>query len=163
MPEKGGVSMGQNRTIPKSMSRTGPADTVKAASGKNHSKSAGSISATGIAAAIVAIMPKCPLCWMALAGAAGLDSWVLQGWMRPVAVILLAGALFTLLFVARSRRAYGPFWLALVAALAMYALKFANGPELGVYLSGAALVAASVWNALPERGQECCNAGFGQD
>ena len=119
-------------------------------------RSASGVGAAGLSAAIVAIMPKCPLCWMALASALGLDSWVLQGWMQPIAGVLLVVALGTLLLRARSRRAYGPFWLAVFAAAVMYTLKFGNGPVAGVYAAGAALLLASVWNALPKRASPCC-------
>ena len=111
----------------------------------------GVIGASAISAVLTAIMPKCPICWMALMGALGVSSMINAVWMRPLAVgflLLPIGALFIRI---RLRGGYGPFFLALAGAMAMYLCKFVLFYDPGVYLSGAALIAASIWNVINKR------------
>ena len=102
-------------------------------------------------AALITAMPKCPLCAMALMSALGVGSLVGSTWLQPLSVALLllsAGALF---LRARRLRIYGPLYVGLAASTAIYLCKFIFDYDAGVYLGGAALLGASVWNALPER------------
>ena len=111
----------------------------------------GVIGASAISAVLTAIMPKCPICWMALMGALGVSSMINAVWIRPLAVgflLLPVGALFIRV---RLRGGYGPFFLALAGAMAMYLCKFVLFYDPGVYLSGAALIAASIWNVTNKR------------
>jgi len=110
----------------------------------------GAIGASAISAMLIAIMPKCPICWMALMGALGVSSMINAVWMRPLAVGFLlfpVGALF----IRVQRQRYGPFFLAFAGAVAMYLCKFVLFYDPGVYLSGAALIAASIWNVTNKR------------
>jgi hypothetical protein len=99
---------------------------------------------------LAAAMPKCPICWMALMGALGVGSTIHSDWLRPLAVMFLALPVGALFVRARRRRRYGPFILGLLAATTMYLSKFSFNYDIGAYLSGAALVGASVWNVLPK-------------
>jgi hypothetical protein len=109
------------------------------------------VGVSALAAVLVAATPKCPLCWMALTSALGVGSVVNSAWLQPLAVALLFTSLGVLLARARRRRSYGPFFLGLLAAVAMCVSKFRLDYDVGVYLSGATLIAASVWNAVPGR------------
>jgi hypothetical protein len=106
---------------------------------------------SAVTAILTAALPKCPLCWMTLTGALGVGSLVPSRWMRPVAVAILLLPV-TMLFVrARRLRVYGPFALGLAAAAVMYLCKFSLNYAPGVYLSGATLLGASIWNAVSRR------------
>jgi protein SCO1/2 len=111
----------------------------------------GGIGFATLTTVLIAFMPKCPLCWMALMSALGVGSTINFTWPQPLAVSLLFLSVSALLLRARRRGGYGPFWLGLASALAIYLSKFRLNHDVGVYLSGAALTAASIWNALPKR------------
>jgi hypothetical protein len=64
---------------------------------------------TGILPAFaVAILPKCPLCWMAILGTFGLSSTIGVEWLRPMAALFLLIAVGALGLRARRIHAYGP-------------------------------------------------------
>lgn len=111
------------------------------------------VALSAVTTALVAVMPKCPLCWMALTSALGVGSTINSSWARPLAVALLFLSTGLLFVRARRRGGHGPFYMALAAACAVYLSKFHLGYEAGVYLGGAALVGASVWGAAPRRRQ----------
>lgn len=118
----------------------------------------GNIGFSVLTTILIAAMPKCPICWMALMGALGVTSAINSEWLQPLAVTLLLLSVGALFVRARRRHGYGPFFAGFVAALAMYLCKFEFNYDLGVYLSGAALLGASIWNALPKRrasGAQC--------
>ena len=100
---------------------------------------------------IIAAMPKCPLCWLALMSALGIGSTVNSAWLQPLAAGLLFLLLSVLLVRAHRRRVYGPLCLGVVAAVVLYLSKFRLNNDVGVYLSGATLIGASIWNARPPR------------
>lgn len=116
--------------------------------GKSQTSNVGFSALTTI---LIAAMPKCPLCWMALMSALGVSSTINSNWLQPLAGALLCLSISVLLVRVRHRRGYGPFWLGLVAAGAIYLSKFRLHYDSGVYLSGATLLAAAIWNALPRR------------
>jgi hypothetical protein len=110
----------------------------------------GNIGFSALIAILVAAIPKCPLCWIALMSALGIGSAINSNWLQPLVIALLFLPLCVLLVAARRRRVYGPFFLGLVAATAMYLCKFRLNYDFGVYLSGAILLGASVWNIVPK-------------
>src|SRR5258706_1870305 len=114
-------------------------------------RQSGTIGFSAIPTLLVAAMPKCPICWMALMGALGVGSTINSDWLRPLAVTFLVLPVGALFVRARRRSRYGPFFLGLLAATVMYLCRFSFNYELGAYLSGAALVGASVWNSAPKR------------
>jgi hypothetical protein len=112
----------------------------------------GHIGFSALTTVVIAALPKCPLCWMALMSALGVGSTVNTAWLQPLAAGLLFLLLGVLLARAHRRRSYGALCLGLGAGVALYLSKFRLNNEVGVYLSGAALVGASIWNArLPRR------------
>jgi hypothetical protein len=110
----------------------------------------GNIGFSALIAILVAAIPKCPLCWIALMSALGVGPAINSNWLQPLVVALLFLPVSVLLAGARRRRGYGPFFLGLVAAIAMYLFKFRLNYDFGVYLSGATLLGASVWNIVPK-------------
>ena len=110
-----------------------------------------SIGLSAVPMALTAAMPKCPLCWAALMSAVGVGSAINFQWLHPMAVVLLLVSVGASYFRARRRLGFAAFYLTLVAALTMYLCKFRLNYDFGVYLSGTALFAASIWNALPKR------------
>jgi phosphate/sulfate permease len=86
-------------------------------------------------------------------GALGVGSTISASWLQPVAMGLLLLSLSALLVRARRRHSYAPFVLGLLAAVALYWCKFRLNNDLGVYLSMAMLLAASVWNSVAQSGR----------
>ena len=111
----------------------------------------GAIGLSAIPAMLTAVLPKCPICWMALMGALGVSTTLTAGWLRPLAIFFLLIPVLFLFIRARRRRGYAPFILGVIAASAMYFFKFELFYDPGTYLSGAALVGASIWNATSKR------------
>lgn len=96
---------------------------------------------------LLAIMPKCPLCWIALVSTIGVTWPVSSEWLRSFVVALSLMQLGLLLFGARRSHDYRPFLLGVIAAIALYVCKFRLALDAGVYLSGAILFCAAIWNA----------------
>jgi hypothetical protein len=105
---------------------------------------------------LLAITPKCPLCWMALVGTIGVSWPVSSGWLRSFAIALLLMQLGLLLFGAHRSHDYRPFLLGVGAAVALYVCKFHLELDAGVYLNGATLFGATLWTAklIPHRTSE---------
>src|SRR5688500_2262910 len=115
---------------------------------------------------LLAIMPKCPVCWIALVSAVGLSWPISAGWLRSLTIAFSLVPLGLLLWNAhRSRdyrplllgmvaaialnrsRDYRPLLLGMVAAIALYVCKFRLGLDSGAYLSAAVLFGATLWGA----------------
>ena len=109
------------------------------------------IGLSAIPAMLTACLPKCPICWMALMGALGVSSTLTAGWLRPLAIVFLLIPVSALFIRARRRGGYAPFTLGVIAASAMYFCKFELFYDPGTYVSGVALVGASIWNATSKR------------
>lgn len=99
-------------------------------------------------------MPKCPLCWAALMSALAVGPAIGFQWLRPLAVALLLISIAASFFRSRQRDAFGPFYLTLAAAVSIYLFKFTLNFDAGVYLAGAGLFVASIWNALPRQSRK---------
>lgn len=128
---------------------SGSVGSARAASGWRSSLAA----APGIA---FAFLPNlvCPACWPAYAGllsSIGLGFLLDWRYLLPVTAVFLALALGALAFRARGRRGYRPFAVGLAAAAVVLAGKFAFGSSAAMYGGIAGLVAASIWNAWPQR------------
>jgi hypothetical protein len=75
-------------------------------------------------------------------------SWPLSSvWLRSVVIALSLVPLGLLLFRARRSHDYRPFALGIIAASALYVFKFRLALDAGVYLSGAALFAVTLWSS----------------
>ncbi len=115
-----------------------------------------------------AFLPKlaCPACWPAYAGllsSVGLGFLLDVKYLLPLTTALLALAVGALAYHARMRRGYGPFVLGLAAGGGLLAGKFVYGSHAAMYGGGVLLVAASVWNAWPVRGQDAGCSGCVSD
>ena len=95
---------------------------------------------------MLAIMPKCPLCWIALVSAVGLSWPINSGWLRSLTIAFSLVPLGLLLSRAHRSRDYRPLLLGLIAAIALYVFKFRIGLDVGVYSSAAALFGATLWS-----------------
>jgi hypothetical protein len=76
----------------------------------------GNVGFSALTAILVAVMPKCHFCWVALTSALGVGPVINSDWLQPLAVALLFLSLSALLVRARRRGGYGPFILGLAAA-----------------------------------------------
>lgn len=109
----------------------------------------------------LAVLPKCPACWLAyssLAGAAGLGRLSSKPWLLPVIAVLLA--LATLSFWLAGRRwNRPPALLALVGAILVIAgrlwLQLTAVSWAGVVF----LSAASVWDVFSAKRARCTGNG----
>jgi len=81
----------------------------------------------------------------------GAASAIRVEWLRPLAIAFLFLSVASLFFRSRRRSVYGPFFLGATAAVVMYECKFLFDSNVGVDLSGLALLASSLWSSLPRR------------
>lgn len=124
------------------------------------------IAAFGGPALAFAFLPKlvCPACWPAYAAAVsalGLTFLLEVRYLLPLTIGALALAVGALAWRARGRRGFGPAALALAAAVAIVAGKFAADSAAILYGGATAFAAAFIWNAWPRRtsrGQGNCPA-----
>ncbi|MGQ0658413.1 MAG: MerC family mercury resistance protein [Chromatiales bacterium] len=103
-----------------------------------------------------AFLPKlaCPACWPAYAGllsSVGLGFLLDAAYLIPLTAVFLVLAVGALAFRARTRRGYGPFGVGLAAALVVLVGKFVFDSNTAMYGGIGLLIAASVWNAWPQR------------
>lgn len=105
--------------------------------------------AAAITAFLIAVIPKCPLCWMALLSSIGVTSAIAFEWLRPLAAFLLLISVLALFVRAKQRAMYGPFVLGVIAAGSIYLFKFRLDYAPGMYAGGIALFASSIWGNLP--------------
>lgn len=105
----------------------------------------------------VSLLPKlaCPLCWPAYAGllsSLGLGFLISVRYLLPLTAAFLAVALAALVFRAKHRHGFGPFLLGLLAAVVVLAGKFQWESKPVWHAAVGLLIAASLWNAWPNRG-----------
>ncbi len=96
----------------------------------------------------------CPACWPAYAGvlsALGVGFLLKTAYLLPVTAVFLLFAAGALAFRARSRRGYGPFVIGLAASAIALIGKFVFVSDVAMYGGIVLLMAASVWNAWPQR------------
>ena len=107
-----------------------------------------------ISAVLLAVAPKCPLCWAAYMSAFGSLGISIQIPYQPWLLPLMAGLLLVNLaaLFLRARRRYGPFSLCFSGVAAIVAGKFVlvSGTPL-MTLGLAAIVAGSLWSASAHR------------
>lgn len=101
----------------------------------------------------VALFPKCPFCWAAylsLFGLAGARSIPYKPWFLPVAIILLIINLLSM-YMSRNRNSMLPFWMSVTGAVIIIINRIYFQQTAIIFLGGALLLIASMWNALPRR------------
>ena len=72
-------------------------------------------------------------------------------YLLPVTIFFLIVAVAILGYKAQRRRGYGPFWLGLLAAIAVITGKFWINLALVMYSGVFFLIIASLWNAWPSK------------
>lgn len=107
----------------------------------------------------LALAPKCPACLLAYVGVAGSmsASSVYGAWLAPVTAVSLALAVGGLAVQAWGRRRFGPLFIALLAAVSIYAGRFALHQKPFVYAGMVALAAAALWSFRERDACERCS------
>jgi hypothetical protein len=105
-------------------------------------------------AVAAALLPRltCPCTLPAYAGllsSMGLAVLLETAYLLPLTLVTLLVALGTLVFRARRRRGYAPFFLGLGAAVLIVVGNYALASDPMTYSGIGVLVAASAWNAWP--------------
>ena len=103
-----------------------------------------------ISSALLAVAPKCPLCFLSYFGVYGVATAapsVYRDWLPPLTAILLALTVGILAFKRDGRRRYGPALLGIFAGLAVFAGKFVVNDSALAYGGIAALMGAAVWRS----------------
>ena len=109
-----------------------------------------------VAGAVALLLPvgTCPACFPAYAAvlsALGLPFLLDQRYVLPIAAMLLATALSSLAYRARSCRGFGPFFVGVVGSVVAVIGKFALVSDPFLYVGLSVLVAAATWNAWPQK------------
>jgi FtsH-binding integral membrane protein len=115
-----------------------------------------------ISSAVLALAPKCPVCFLAYFGIFGVataSASVYRAWLAPFTAIWLALTVGMLALRRGGQRAFGPALLGLCAALAVFVGKFIVNDQIPVYAGIAALAAAVVWRSwfLKSRSSGSCS------
>src|SRR5712691_6152900 len=102
-----------------------------------------------ISSAVLAVAPKCPICFLAYFGIFGVattSASVYRAWLPPVTAMWLTFTVAMLTFRSGKRR-YGLALLGFFGALGVFLGKFVVGDQGLVYAGIAALVGAVVWRS----------------
>lgn len=119
------------------------------------------ISTWAIAPAIgLAMLPKltCAACWpayTAVLSSFGVGFVDYTPWLMPLTVVMLAVTLATLAWRAKTRRGHAPLLLGVLASAAVLHSRFVDASDAVLYGGLVVLLAASVWNAWPQRRASC--------
>tara|TARA_E500000331_G_C17272891_1_gene720233 strand:- start:20217 stop:20915 length:699 start_codon:yes stop_codon:yes gene_type:complete len=116
-----------------------------------------------IPAIFVALLPNtiCPACWPLFGGlvsSLGIGFIFESKNLFILTIILLCIALFSLIYKARKRRGYTPFYLGLCSTLLLITGKFYWNSMAISYVGIAMLLLAIIWNSWPVKNKESCNA-----
>ena len=101
-----------------------------------------------ISSALLAVAPKCPICFLAYFGVFGVataSASLYRVWLPPLTAIWLALTVGMLFFRPGDRRRYGPGWLGIFAAFAVLVGRFVGDYPALVYAGIATLVVAVIW------------------
>jgi hypothetical protein len=103
-----------------------------------------------ISSVVLAVAPKCPLCFLAYFGIFGVataSASVYHFWLPPLTAIWLALTVGMLALKRGGQRRYGPALLGVFAGLAVFAGKFVINDQALFYGGIAALMGAVVWRS----------------
>jgi len=106
-----------------------------------------------VSSALVAVAPKCPICFLAyfgIFGVASASATAYRTWLPLVAAIWLILTITILLFPLKEVR-YCPLLLGALAALAVFAGKFLLDNRVLVFSGIAGLVIATIWRSRSRR------------
>ena len=103
-----------------------------------------------IGSALLAIAPKCPICFLAYFGIFGVattSASAYRVWLPPLTGMWLALTVGMLAIRTGGRRRYGPVAVGLLAALAVFAGTFIVNDTALIYGGIAALLGAVIWRS----------------
>ncbi len=107
-----------------------------------------------ISSALLAVAPKCPVCFLAYFGIFGVATASVsayRAWLLPITAIWLALTVATLAFQRRGQRRYGPALLGFVAAAVLLSGKFIFDNEALIGAGIVALLGAVIWRSWIQR------------
>ncbi len=115
-----------------------------------------SLKAAMLPTIMIALLPKltCPACWPAYAGflsAVGVGFVNYTPYLMPLTALFLAISVFAMVYRAKVRRGYGPFFFGLAATFTVLIGKFEYESDTTMWLGLAVFGAASVWNTWPAK------------
>lgn len=117
-------------------------------------------SAFAVAGVGISMLPKvvCPVCspaYAAVLSSLGLGFLVSTTYLLPVTLAFLAVAVGALAVRAIGYHRHGPLWIGVIGASSVVAGKFWLDATPMTYSGIGLLVFASIWNAMPRRGNIC--------
>jgi|GEM_PF-3139499 len=101
--------------------------------------------------AVLALTPKCPLCFFMILGASGAAGAAAAAWMPAAMIVSLAVSVIAVFFRSRMERRYGPAVVALIAAVTIVTGKFVIQSNAAVYVGAAALFIAAIFHFALEK------------
>jgi hypothetical protein len=105
-----------------------------------------------VSSALLAIAPKCPICFLAYFGIFGVataSASVYRSWLPPLTAVWLALTVGALFFKSRGQHRYGPGLLGIVAGLAVFVGRYIFDYPALIFGGIALLVLAVVWRTRP--------------
>lgn len=103
-----------------------------------------------ISAALFAVAPKCPICFLAYFGVFGVatsSAPVYRAWLPLITALWLALTIAMLAFQRRGKRRYGPALMGFVAALLLLFGKFVVDNQFMTFAGIITLLGAAVWRS----------------
>lgn len=111
---------------------------------------------------LLAVVPKCPLCWglyLSACGAGAINLLSYQRWTAPLLALLLVFNVGAMFYHAHVHRAYGPFLITLLGALIITGgiiLSSSEGTLLGISILLLGSV-SGVYTVLRSELKRCCS------
>lgn len=101
----------------------------------------------------------CPACWPLYASVLstlGCGFLLSSAYLLPLTALFLFFSVVVLGYRARARRRYGPFVLALIAAILILWGKFSLESNVVAYAGVGLLISSSIWNSWPRPAARRC-------
>jgi len=140
---------------------------LKSISGNKHKQSSFcqtvNFSVSVVIGLLLAVVPKCPLCWglyLSACGAGGISLLSYQRWTGPLLALLLVFNVGAMFRYAQAYRAYGPFLITLLGTLIITGgiiLCISEGTFLGILVLLIGSV-SGVYAVLRSKLKRCCRS-----
>jgi hypothetical protein len=120
-------------------------------------------SASVVIGLLLAVVPKCPLCWgiyLSVCGAGAINLFSYQRWTAPILALLLVFNVGAMFRYAHAYRAYGPFLITLLGTLIItcgIALCISEGTFLGILVLLIGSV-SGVYAVFRSKLKRCCRS-----